>query len=233
MKNSRNATETSPAEELLSLKASGCGPHPLRPLEHLAFAILMDAGGDVAGSLAAISRLRREFVDWNEIRVSRSQEIVRALGKVDNAERAALRIKEEYNAFFDAKGALNFDFLVNGKPAEMRRALVQMLPHLSKGAVALLLHEFCPGASIPLSDEGLKKARKDGIVGKSGDRNQLYRVLSESLEAGDICLLLQYWELESSGSPYGEPLRKESKGGAKKSAKASAKPKAKASGKGK
>lgn len=233
MKTTKNMADVSPAAELLAHKTGGGGPHPLRPLEHLAFAILIDGGADAAESLAALSRLRRDFVDWNELRVSRVQELVRVLGKVTNAERAALRIKEDYNAFFEAKGALNFDFLISGKPAEMRRALVQMLPHLSKGAVALLLHEFCPGASLPLSDEGLKRAKKDGVIGKTGDRNQLYRVLSESLEPGDICLLLQYWELEASGSPYGEPIRRESKGAGKKSAKIPAKPKAKASGRNK
>lgn len=218
--------ETTPARELLAQKQAGNGPHPLYPIEHMAFSILTDGGNRPEPSLAAIGRLRQEFVDWNEIRVARQQEIVRALGTVENAERVALRIKEEYNTFFDSRGTLGFDFLAQGRPAEMRRALVQILPRLSRGAVSLLLYEFCPGASLPLSDEGLKRARKDGIASRTGDRGQLGRILAEELEPAEIGLLLQYWELESSGSPYGEPLRGEGRADGKKSGKTKGKSKA-------
>lgn len=221
---SKDTAEISLLEELLSHKETGPGPHPLQPLDHLAFAILLDVGFDVPDGLAIVQRLRREFVDWNEIRVARVQELVRVIGEGEKGERGALRIKEDYNAFFDNKGALNFEFLAAGKPAEMRRLLAQQLPHLSKGAVSLLLFEFCPGAPLPLSDEGLKKARKDGAVGKTGDRGQLARGLAESLDVSKICMLIQYWEIEALGSPYGDAGRKDA---AKKSRKAPAKEKAK------
>lgn len=227
MKNPRDSGDVSLAEEALGQKESGSGPHPLRPLDHLAFAILLDAGYDTADALGAVHRLHREFVDWNEIRVSRTQEIVRALGEGEKAERAAQRIKEEYNRFFDNKGALNFEFLAAGKPAEMRRLLVQQLPHLGKGAAALLLYEFCPGAPLPLSDEALRKVRRLGLAGKAADRGQLSRVLTESLPPDRICLLLQYWEIEAMGSPYGEAPRKDA-AASKKSRKPATKEKAKA-----
>lgn len=220
----KDTREVSALEEILNQKETGCGPHPLQPLDHLAFAILIDAGYDVAEGLDALHRLRREFVDWNEVRVARVQEIVRVLGQGENGERSALRIKEDYNAFFENKGTLNFEFLAAGKPAEMRRTLAQLLPHLGKGAVSLLLYEFCPGASLPLSDEGVKKARKDGAIGKNGDRGQLARILTEHLELSRVCLLLQYWEIEALGNPYGEMRRKES-GGVKKTRKTAEKAK--------
>lgn len=205
----KDVGEVSPAKELLGKKESGPGPHPPGPLDHLAFAIALDAGASIVDGLAAILRLHQEFVDWNEIRVTRTQELARVLDDLPEAERCALRIKEEYNAFFDKKGALDFDFLAAGKPAETRRLLHQLLPHLGKGPVSLLLFEFCPGASMPLSDAGLKQARKDGVVGKTGDRNQLLRALSESLNPGEITRLIQYWEIEGMGHPYGDNAKKE------------------------
>ncbi len=228
MTSGKNLPESSPARELLARKEAGPGPHPPRPLDHLAFAILADAGAGVAESLAALGRLRQEFVDWNEARVARVQEIARVLGAgIPENERAAARIREEYNAFFEKKGALGFEFLAAGKPAETRRALGQLLPHLGRGAASLLLYEFCAGASLPLSDEGLKQARKDGPVGKNADRSQLARALAESLAPGEICLLLQYWELEATGHPYGEAGKKECGQAAKKAKKPAAKGKKK------
>lgn len=219
MTNAKNASETSPAREFLNRKENGTGPHPLRPLDHLAFAIMIDGGADAAESLNAISKLYSEFVDWNEIRVARTQELARRLGELPNAERAALRIKEEYNSFFDKKGSLSFEFLAAGKPAETRRMLGQLLPHLSKGAVSLLLFEFCAGASLPLSDEALKLARKEGIVGKTGDRNQLARALGDVLEPGEAAFLVQHLELEATGNPYGDAGKRDGKAGTAKKGK--------------
>lgn len=220
MTTTKNSPEAAAVKELLQRKESGPGPHPLHPLEHLAFAILLDSGLDAAVALEAVARLRRDFVDWNEVRVARIQELVRTVGPdLANVEQAARGIKEEYNAFFDKKGVLAFEFLADGKPAEARRGLNQLLPRLGKGAVSLLLFEFCAGASLPLSDEGLKQARKDGVAGKAGDRNQLARLLAECLELREAAILLQYWELEAMGHPYGEQPKKSASAASQKKAK--------------
>lgn len=219
MTNARDGAGKSAARELLERKKTGAGPHPPRAMEHLAVAILAANEADVDGALSALERVRNHFVDWNEVRVARAQELARCLGDIPGAEKSAREIGNEYNAFFEKKGALNFDFLAAGKPSEVRRQLAQLLPRLGKGAIGYLLYEFCPGASLPLSDEGLRQARRDGVVGKTGDRNQLSRVLQDGLELSDAALLLQYWELEATGSPYGEPLKKD--GGAGKRGKKS------------
>jgi hypothetical protein len=217
----KDAHDASAAKELLERKDAGSSPRVPRALEHLALAILAGNGADAADALSALDRMRNDFVDWNEVRVARVQEIARSLDPVPGAEKSAKEIRDEYNAFFEKKGALVFDFLAAGKPSEVRRQLAQLMPRLGKGATSILLYEFCPGASLPLSDEGLKQARKDGVAGKTGDRNQLARILSESLELSEAALLLQYWELEATGSPYGEPLKKDAP--AKKTKKATKK----------
>lgn len=226
MSNAKDVLEMSPAKDLLSRKEAGPGPHPPKSLDHLALSVILSSCADLNDGLEALQRLRREFVDWNEVRVARVQEIVRVLEPVADAEEIAARIKEEYNAFFEKKGALGFDFLAAGKPAEARRHLHQMLPRIGKGAATFLLYEFCPGASLPLSEDSLRQARRDGIVGKTGDRNQVARALGDGMELSEAVLLLQYWELEATGSPYGEAAKKDMANGAAKKGKKSP-PKAK------
>ncbi len=212
-----NAKDAAGLKELLERKETGPGPHPPRAMDHLALAII--AGGEAAlpEALAALTGLRRSFIDWNEARVARVQELARALGGISDAEAVARKLKDAYNIFFEKKGALGFDFLSLGKPAESKRALAQLFPELGKGAAAMLLYEFCPGATLPLSDEGLRQARRDGGVGKQGDRNQLARLFAEQLDAADAAVLLQYWEIEATGSPYGEPLARDTAKKARKS----------------
>lgn len=209
MSQSRDTRNIFPVRELLERKETAAELLPPRTMEHLGYAVLVANGAEPGEALAALSRLRRDFVDWNEIRVARIQELARSMGDVPEPEKSAKEIKEEYNGFFDKKGALAFDFLAAGKPAESKRQLAQILPRLPKGAALLLLYEFCPGASLPLSDEGLRQARRDGVVGKSGDRNQLSRVLIENMELPDAAILVQHWELEAHGAPYGEAPKKE------------------------
>ena len=213
-----NVKEAYGLRELFERKETGTGPHPPRAMDHLALAIIAGGEAELADALAALTRLRRVFVDWNEARVARIQELARALGDIPDAETSAKKLKEVYNAFFDKKGALNFEFLALGKPAESKRSLAQLLPALGKGAIAILLYEFCPGASLPLSDEGLRQARRDGVIGKQGDRNQLSRLLAEQLDPADAAVLIQYWEIEATGSPYGEPLKKDAPKKGKKTA---------------
>ncbi len=225
MPTAKDAPAVSAARELLERKDAGAAPRAPRALEHLALAILVANGADTPAALAALDRVRRDFVDWNEVRVARVQELARSLDPVPGAEQSARAIRDEYNEFFEKKGALVFDFLAAGKPSEVRRQLSQFLPRLGRGAASLLLYEFCPGAPLPLSDEGLRQARRDGMAGKTGDRSQLARALTESLELSEAALLLQYWELEATGSPYGEPIRKEGAGSGKKARKSPAKAK--------
>ncbi|MDR0361834.1 MAG: hypothetical protein LBJ46_03990 [Planctomycetota bacterium] len=204
------AKDSSPAATAIAFlegKATQPGPQPLNPMDHLAYALILDAVESPEAALAAITLLRKTFIDWNEIRVARIQEVARGLGGEPWAEETALRIIEEYNAFFEKRGSLSYDFLASAKAAEGRKLLQQFLPRLRKGAYALLVFQHTPGASMPLSDEAVKAAKKHGIAAKAGDRGQLSRTLQDALDMDAICRLLQYLEIEATGNPYGEAFK--------------------------
>lgn len=195
------------SENLLQQKEKSeeqLGFSPLNPLDHLAFAIMADAGASLSEIHAVLARIKTEFVDWNETRLARRDEMTRLLTDIPNGEKVAKSILTAYNAFFEARGSLTFDFLAVDKSSEARKLLQQAMPALKKGGVALLLYEFCPGSSMPLSDGGLQQARKDGLVAKGGDRAQAQKRLHAELTPAQAARLLQYWEIEAVGHPYGE-----------------------------
>lgn len=210
MTNAKDNVQGTAAVAFLEEKATEGGPQPLNHMDHLAYSIIVDTGESPETALTAISMLRKAFIDWNEIRVARTQEIARAMGGHSWAETAAQRIAEEYNAFFEKRGNLSYDFLAAAKVAEGRKLLQQHLPRLRKGAYALLLFLNVSGASLPLSDDGLKAARRHGLVAKTGDRGQLQRSLQESLDDEAVALVVQYLEIEATGNPYGEARKTES-----------------------
>ncbi|MDR1613817.1 MAG: hypothetical protein LBT97_13700 [Planctomycetota bacterium] len=204
MTSMKDAAPDAVGSSFLEEKATENGPQPLNPMDHLAYAIISDAGESAEASLAAIALLRKHFIDWHEIRVARTWEVARAMGGQAWTETAAKRIIEEYNSFFDKRGNLSYDFLAATKAAEGRKLLQQYLPHLRKGAYALLLFLNIPGSALPLSDEGLKAAKRHGLLSKSGDRGLLLRTLQESLDNEAIALVVQHLEIEATGNPYGE-----------------------------
>lgn len=213
----------SPSRDYMLSNIGKPGMYALEPLDHIAFALILDAGESVEDAIAAIGKIRQAYVDWNEVRVSRVQELARAIDSLDSCQECAERIIEEYNTFFEKRGSLTFDFLEACKVAEGRKLLQQYLPRVKKGAISLLLFEFCPGASLPLSDEGLKQARKLNLVSKTGDRNHLAKAASDALPLSEVAKLVQLIELEAMGHPYGEqpkaPAEKNGKNGARKNGK--------------
>ncbi len=209
----------SPYRDYLLSNIGKPGMYALDPLDHIAFALMMDAGESAQDALAAIAKIRQAYVDWNEVRVSRVQELARVIDSISSCEECAERIVEEYNAFFEKRGSLTFDFLEACKVAEGRKLLQQYLPRIKKGGISLLLFEFCPGASLPLTDEGLKQARKLNLVSKTGDRNHLAKAASEALPLSEVAKLVQLLELEAIGHPYGEPPKAASEKGGKSGAK--------------
>lgn len=203
MINNQKKTELDPIRLFFEKKLAGFGLQPLRAMDHPAFAIMETNSAGAEASLRALSRLRREFIDWNEIRVTRTQELARHLSDLPNPETIAFQIKTAYNVFFEKRDCLGFSFLSTYKPMEAKRSLAQAFSLLPKGAQALLLFEYCQGAAFPLSDAALKIVRKDGIAGKNPTRDAVLPVLAAALHLREISLLIQCWEIEASGHPYG------------------------------
>ncbi|MDR3211720.1 MAG: hypothetical protein LBU79_07375 [Planctomycetota bacterium] len=203
MANSKTNT-ASPIAQYIEKRLGRAALSPLNALDHIAFAILLEDGATVKTALEMVASLKKDFFDWNEIRVSRTQEVARTLSAIIRADTSARRLIEEYNGFFEKKGCLSFDFLRVVKVAEAKKQLHQAFPLLHKGAISLILYEFCPEASLPISDAALKLARKEGLIGKSANREQFVAALASGAVPGDAVLLVQHLELEVHGNPYGE-----------------------------
>jgi hypothetical protein len=104
----------------------------LRPLEQLILLILCQ-GSDVTKARSAMKRLQREYVDWNEIRVSGVYEIaghLRVLG-ARKTLRKAQQIKELLTTVYNRFNKLNLDFLhASGADPELSRKKERFLTYL-------------------------------------------------------------------------------------------------------
>lgn len=106
-----------PAQELLPLLIAIDGPRELdaaNPLEQFFLLLLAQSGGATAAQ-PALQRLKRDFVDWNEARVSTSHEIAMSLAPFGSeAERSAvaLSLKEVLAHIYLKFNKLALDFML-------------------------------------------------------------------------------------------------------------------------
>lgn len=81
------------------------------PLDHLAYAVI-DAIAGADAAKACVARLRKTFVDWNEIRIAGHREIEHCLTEVPREDRPTVvaNLKASLTQIFDARCTEDFDF---------------------------------------------------------------------------------------------------------------------------
>lgn len=180
-------------ETLRQLQKAVGDSAPLHPIDRLVFAALAD-GADVAEAGLVYRRLRHAFVDWNEMRVARAGEISRLLDPLPGVDARAQRVRAILTRLFDLRGAMELVFLSEMKVTEGRKCLLGIDKGLPRETIDCVLFSTVPGAALVISPEALAEARKRGLVGKSGTRQQLQKRLQDGLppiEAGMIVAALE------------------------------------------
>lgn len=152
--------------------------------EELILSVFADDGNDPDEARAALERVRGAFVDWNEARVARLAELARLIEPLPNPDELARRVRELLGRVFDRAGAVTLRHLGEMKVSEARRALMEIEPVGRAVADRVLMMEV-PGATLPFSTEATALAKRAQWIPKSGNRQHLNKLLSESLPRED------------------------------------------------
>lgn len=185
----------SPETVLKNFEKSSLRPKAMEPIDRLVFAVLAE-NRDPIKVEDAIARVKKKFINFNECRVSRWVEIARALDPLENSDQGAMRMRDMLNRLFDMRGSLSLDFLTTVKLSEARRMLKNLDPAMSRDVLSMVIYEFMPTMTVPVTPEGLKVARKHGLISKTGTKAQLQKVLEEA-EPQTAAKLLHYIEIEA------------------------------------
>lgn len=176
---------------LKTLKSTYGGPDQLdepRPLEQLIL-LLLSQGVDVKKARTAMRRLRSEYVDWNEVRVTgvyELQGVLKPLG-TRRALARAQQLQELLDTVYNRFNKLNLDFLYNpGSDPELTRKKERFHGYLADRSPALAammtIHgsqrsDLAVGAGIP------KVVQRFGwIDGKSATVPKARKALQELVD---------------------------------------------------
>ena len=104
------------------------------PLEQVLFGIL-SRGTSARNALQALHRLRTEFTDLNEVRVSTSRQVAEAIQTVADPEAKAVAILALLKDLFLKRHGVNLDFLRRLPEAEARAFLERLVLEYPRSAL--------------------------------------------------------------------------------------------------
>lgn len=132
---------------------------------------------------SALQRFAGTFVDWNDLRVSRVEEIVEALGGDTPAMRAvASAIIRVLNGVFNEYHKVSLEALrkVGKRPA---RQALEKIDGISRFAVDYCMLTSLHGHAIPLTEKMTEYLKDNELVGPNADEQQIEGFLTKQIPA--------------------------------------------------
>ena len=154
------------------------------PTEALVYAIVSEHMSEPAARAAA-KRFEDYFVDFNDIRVSRPEEITEALGAETRVARdTALVLLRVLGAIFTKYNTASLEALRKVSKRQAKQVLVK-LDGTSRFAVNYCMLTSLQGHGIALTEKMLEYLRANELVDPEADEQQIEGFLSRQVSAED------------------------------------------------
>ena len=132
-----------------------------------------------------IKKFADYFVDWNDLRVSRSEEIVEVLGKDNHVTMdLASTISRILNGIFNEYHKVSLEALkkIGKRPAKQA---LEKIDGMSRFVVDYCLLTALGGHAMPLTDKMIKYLRTNELVNPDADEQQIGGFLAKQISAKD------------------------------------------------
>jgi endonuclease III len=152
------------------------------PAEALICGIINERMSESAAQ-KAIREIKSAFVDWNDLRVSRVEEIVEALGEDTAASRAAaLALTSALRGVFDEYHRISLLALKKLGKRPARQGL-EKLEGASRFVVNYCLLTSLQAHAIPLTDQMVEYLRRNGVIAPNADHQDIEGFLTRQIAA--------------------------------------------------
>ena len=135
---------------------------PLSILEHLIMAILAD-GTTTSKADAAFVRLKKDYYDWNEVRVSALVELQDHMADLPDPEQRAARLKGCLRFVFENTYGFDLDQLAKVPMKEVSRRFEKM-PGVSEYLTNRIIRDGLGGTAMPLDTTAVRILSRLGII---------------------------------------------------------------------
>jgi len=152
------------------------------PIDALIYAIVSENMNKTAAK-SAVKKLAGHFIDWNDLRVSQSEEIVEALGTDSPVTRdIALAVTRMLKAVFNKYNTVSLDELkkISKRPAKQ---ILEKIDGAGRFAVNYCILTSLQGHAIPLTGKMIEYLRGNQLVHEDADEQQIEGFLARQILA--------------------------------------------------
>ena len=149
---------------------------------------------------SVIKKFAEFFVDWNDLRVSRSEEIVEVLGKDNQVTMdIASSITRILNGIFNEYHKVSLEALkkIGKRPAKQA---LEKIDGINRFVVDYCLLTALGGHAVPLTDKMIKYLRANELVNPDADEQQIGGFLAKQISAKDGYEFYALLRLESESA---------------------------------
>jgi len=172
------------------------------PMDAIVSAIVRENLSEATAE-AAMKRFGEYFVDLNELRVSRPEEIVDVIGQDTPASRdAALTITRVLRTIFEANNAVSLERLKEMGKRPAKQALEKMDP-ISHFVLNYCMLTALQGHAIPLTKSMIKYLRNNELVHPDADEHEIEGFLTRLIAADDAYEFYSLLRRESESDTTG------------------------------
>ena len=172
-------------------------------LESMVFSACLENSSYEAAD-AAFGRLKNDFFDWNEVRVSTISELEPVFEGVHEPEWCAMRVRYLLYYVFDHQFSYDFDG-IKKKPFELAFKQVSKIKHLTPFCRNYMLQKCLGNHVIPVDDKMVRTAIWLGLIPVGADEDSGAELLKGFIRKADAPEFI--WLLKSlSVSRHGESI---------------------------
>lgn len=154
------------------------------PAEALICGIISEKLSEPA-TCRALREIRTAFVDWNDLRVSRIEEIVEALGKNTTSSRAAaFALTAALRGIFDEHHKVSLEVLkkLGKRPAKEG---LEKLQGVSRFVINYCMLTSMQAHAVPLTEDMIEYLRRNGIIAANATEEDIEGFLTRQVPAKD------------------------------------------------
>ena len=151
------------------------------PLEQLILGLLSDQTSERKAA-QALRRLHTDFVDFNEVRVTRPRDLAQAIQMVADPFAKARRIGRVLQQLFQKQGCVDLDFLRRW-PLPQARGFLEQLEGVNPRTVATVVLLSLEGNALPADAAVVRISKRIGLVGRGWPADQVQQALERAVPA--------------------------------------------------
>ncbi|MBN1852198.1 MAG: hypothetical protein JW829_05710 [Pirellulales bacterium] len=177
--------------------------------EHMLYACCLENSGHDAAD-EAFSKLRDQFIDWNEIRVSTTIELTEVMKGLSDPKDTAVRIKRILQGVFEATYSFDLESLTKENIGQAANK-IRNLDGTTSFVVAYVIQQGLAGHAIPVNSGLIDAFRILGIISDSeaakGTIPGLERAISKN-NGIEVSSILHHLGVLFHQKPYSLAVRK-------------------------